>query len=452
MYEDVAGVNDIEGFSNMGGLCAVGEDDSLELYVAWAKNSEVTDFTYEKREIKILASDGVKGEGDKYNSKTVSGWFIKRYTGSDKLVVIPETINGEPVIGIAEKAFGGFTERVVIPKSVLQIDAGAFTACGKLREVVFFDSLQNVQNSSFPSCVSTIVLNAQRSTIYRGGEGDFTIKYQRARMLADQKKLIVISGSSSLYGLVSDKLENYLDYEYNVINYGTNAGVCMVFYMEAIMKYLGQGDIVVHAPEYTSGAQWGDNAIVWRHFRGNSQGYDIFREVDMRNYVDFWKAWNDFMTECEGNPGALKTPVPYQTKNTLNKYGDITGNRPGPKKSIPANPTGHVKNTVLSSARVNRLHKINDMVKAQGATMLLSFGTRDIEFVNAAYKNQETYDSFNKYCADKLDYPVISKIETYLMDHELMWDSEAHCSTAGAEKRTRDLANDLINYFNGIYQ
>ena len=308
-------VNDIKGFSNIGGVCAVGEDDSLKLYVVWAKNSEVADFTYEKREITILASDGVK-EGDaKYKSKKVSGWFITRYNGSDKLVVIPEMINGEPVIGIAERAFGGFTERVVIPKSIYQIEDKAFSNCTKLREVVFFDRLQQVKNSSFPSSVSTIVLNAQRSTVYRGGEGDFAIKYERVRMLADEKKLVVISGSSSWYGLVSAKLEDYLNYEYNVINYGTNAGVCMAFYMEAMMKYLGEGDIVVHAPEYTSGAQWGDSQIVWRHFRGNSQCYDIFREVDMRNFTNFWSAWCDFMTECEGSPAALRTPVPYQTNN-----------------------------------------------------------------------------------------------------------------------------------------
>jgi hypothetical protein len=92
------------------------------------------------------------------------------------------------------------------------------------------------------------------------------------------------------------------------------------------------------------------------------------------------------------------------------------------------------------------------MVKAQGATMVLSFGTCDISSINPSYLNQATYDSYTKYCADKLDYPVISNLGTYLMDHELMSNSTAHCSNAGAEKRTRDLANDLINYFNGIYQ
>jgi hypothetical protein len=436
----------------MGGVCAVGKDDSLKLYVVWAKNSEVSDFTYEKREITILARDGVKKEGEQYKTKTVSGWFITRYNGASKLVVIPETIDGVPVIGIDAKAFWGFTERVVIPKSVYEIEDKAFSGCTHLREVVFFDSLQQVQNGSFPSCVRTIVLNAQRSTNFTSGEGGVAIKYERVRMLANDKKLIVISGSSSLYGLVSEKLEEYLDYEYNVINYGTNAGVCMTFYMEAMMKYLGEGDIVVHAPEYTSSAQWGDNQIVWRHFRGNSQCYDIFREVDMRNFTDFWKAWCDYMTECEGSPVALRNTYQYQTGNNLNKYGDLVSNRPGPTYVAPKNPTGKISTPPLNATRISRLHKIYLELKSKGAMMVLSFGTTDRANINPKYLNRETYDKYNKSCADQLDYPVISDINTYIMDHELMNNSTAHCSNAGAEKRTRDLANDLKNYFNGIYQ
>ena len=158
------------------------------------------------------------------------------------------------------------------------------------------------------------------------------------------------------------------------------------------------------------------------------------------------------MTECEGSPAALRTPVPYQTGTSLNKYGDLVSNRPGPTYSASSNPTGSIKNTHLNSTRITRLNKINDMVKAQGATMVLSFGTCDIASINPTYLNQATYDSFTKYCADKLNYPVISNIGTYLMDHELMSNSTAHCSNEGAEKRTRDLANDIKNYFNGIYQ
>lgn len=434
----------------MGGVCSVGKDNTLKLYVVWAKNTEVNKFTYEKRTLTVLARDGVKEDGEKYKTKEISGWFITGYTGSDELVVIPEVIAGSEVIGIAANAFSGSIERVVIPKTVHQIDGNAFTGCKSLREVVFFDSLQQVKNSSFPSSVQTVVLNAQRMAVYRGGEGDFAIKYQRARMLEGKKKLIVISGSSSLYGLNSELLEQTLNNEYNVVNYGTNAGVCMTFYMEAIMKYIGEGDIVIHAPEYTSSAQWGDNKIVWRHFRGNNQSYDIFREVDMRNFTDFWYAWCDYMTNAEGNPAVLRTPAKYQTGTNLNKYGDLTSYRKGPTYVASAN--GNIRTGILTSTRVKRLHNINDQLNEKGAIMLLSFGTCDVASINAKYTNQETYDMFTKYCADKLEYPVISNIGTYMMPHELMNNSTAHCSTAGALKRTQDLANDILNYFNGIYQ
>jgi len=55
---------------------------------------------------------------------------IVKYTGSDSIVVIPETIDGAAVVEIAEGAFlGGAIRAVYVPDSVTKIAQGAFDDC-----------------------------------------------------------------------------------------------------------------------------------------------------------------------------------------------------------------------------------------------------------------------------------------------------------------------------------
>ncbi|MBQ9692526.1 MAG: hypothetical protein IJV70_05155, partial [Clostridia bacterium] len=115
-YEAVSTANAIPGFSNMGGVCEVGASGSLNLYVVWAQNTPAEQFTVVEKKIRIIAPDGKKESGDAYKSKDVFGYFITKYSGDDKIVVIPEEIDGVKVIGIANGAFNSKVERVVIPK------------------------------------------------------------------------------------------------------------------------------------------------------------------------------------------------------------------------------------------------------------------------------------------------------------------------------------------------
>lgn len=444
-YEDASTVNAIEGFSNMGGVCRVGASGSLNLYVVWAQNTPAEQFSVSEKKIRVIASDGKKESGDNYKSKDVYGYFITKYSGSDKIVVIPEEIDGVKVIGISANAFKGNVERVVIPKSVYEIASSAFTQCKHLREVVFFDSLQQVSNSSFPSTVSTVVLNSQTLPVYAGtAEGSFCIKYERVRTL-NKKKIVVVSGSSTLNGLDSAKMEENFGGEYAVVNYGTNAGTQMAFYLDVISNYINEGDIIIHAPEFTSAAPMGDKTLHWKMFRGNNQCYDIFREVDMTRYANFWGAYCTFASDAEGNPAAVKTGKEYQHSSTgMNKYGDLSSNRPGPTAASWGKMSFNYN--ILTDERVALLNRISDNIVSKGGIMLMSFGTADMASFNTDQLNRTEFDSFTSYCVSRVKYPVISNVGTYIMPHELMYNSAWHCSTAGAAQRTEDLTKDLKAY------
>lgn len=308
-YGDFNSANDIPGFANMGGVTKV-DGKSLDMFVVWAKESEKADFTYEKKKISYVADSSYAFGSLNKTEKQIDGVEITGYTGKDSLAVIPEYIDGLPVTAISKDAFKGELERVVIPRTVKNIADGAFTGCDNLREVVFFDSVVSVSDKSFGRSVETVVLNAQRLPVYSGAvEGSFCIKYERLRQLTG-KKIIVVSGSSSLNGIDSELFEELMP-GYSVVNYGTNIANPSTFFLDVISNYVSEGDIVVHAPEFVSSSVMGSRDFHAKMFRGNEQCYDIFREVDMSQYDDFWDSFCEFQVG-DRKDGSL-VPAVHQT-------------------------------------------------------------------------------------------------------------------------------------------
>ncbi|MBR2459635.1 MAG: leucine-rich repeat protein [Clostridia bacterium] len=425
-FEDYTTVNDIPGFSNMGGVCVVPDDTcTLELYVVWAKEQDLNDFYFEMSGGEMI---------------------VKKYRGKDKIVVIPETNNGIPITRIKEGAFAGSNvTNVVLSRNIKIIDDNGFGGCYAMKQIVFFDSVNKVSNNAFTGCskLSTIVLNSQRLSHYAGSaEGTFCIKYMRVKT-APGKMLVVVSGSSTLNGMKSEVFqERYPDY--TIVNYGTNAGTPSYFYLNVISNYVGKGDIIIHAGEHGS-TTMGSNQIQWKLFRGNEQCYDIFREVDMTKYTNFWNAYQEFQNDRGSSVGK-----PYQTPcGTMNEYGDLTNNRTVNNGFKASGSYDFTKpSNYLSSANAGRLNEINSIIVSKGGTMLGSFATLDLDAVAKACKNnQAAYDQYTLYFRNMLNYPVISNVGTYVMEHHYFYDSIWHCTFAGADIRTANLLADLDSYF-----
>ena len=69
-------------------------------------------------------------------------------------VVIPDTFNGCPVVGIMENAFKGNTviQSVTIPDSVEFIDSFAFSECGNLSSVTIGSGIERIETYAFYHC------------------------------------------------------------------------------------------------------------------------------------------------------------------------------------------------------------------------------------------------------------------------------------------------------------
>jgi len=157
-------------------------------------------------------------------STDAMGFAITSYTGPGGDVVIPSTINGNPILAIGPYAFytaGGAAvtsvtipdglkfifnhafyvctnlASVTIPGSVLLIDTGAFQFCSALTNVVLQQGLTTIGNNAFYACsaLTNIVLPQSLTTI---GSGAFQYCSALANVVLPQG-LITIGSSAFQY-------------------------------------------------------------------------------------------------------------------------------------------------------------------------------------------------------------------------------------------------------------
>jgi hypothetical protein len=80
-----------------------------------------------------------------------SGIHIVNYTGKEKSITVPETINSRKVIAIDKKAFynNDYIKKVTLPKTLKDVGDKAFANCKNLSEVNFTSNFTNFGNYVF---------------------------------------------------------------------------------------------------------------------------------------------------------------------------------------------------------------------------------------------------------------------------------------------------------------
>ncbi|MGN1122993.1 MAG: leucine-rich repeat domain-containing protein [Eubacterium sp.] len=79
---------------------------------------------------------------------------ITKYIGSEKDVVIPETIDGLPVVAINQSAFySSQITSVVMPDTLKTIGKDAFQFCNSLASVKFGNSVESIGDYAFYECI-----------------------------------------------------------------------------------------------------------------------------------------------------------------------------------------------------------------------------------------------------------------------------------------------------------
>lgn len=118
-------------------------------------------------EYAVVSEGNVSADGfiyDKYENSTV------RITGKEEfanLLVIPEEIDGMPVVEIGKDAFADNEKiyYVEFPKTDIKLGEGAFRGCAALLAVNFYNSVKAISESAFEGCVNLVLIeNAESVT------------------------------------------------------------------------------------------------------------------------------------------------------------------------------------------------------------------------------------------------------------------------------------------------
>ncbi len=409
------------GYSLGSKVLALPTDPAPYLYCIWAKESDPSYFKYES----------VNG-----------GVAVTEYTADEDTVVIPETLGGKKVVRIKTGAFvDKHFSTMVIPKSVRDVESAAFGCTGSFTTLYMFDTMQSIPDNAFTNTenFSNFRLNASQAPAYTNStEGCFSIKWERM-VAAENPVLLVLSGSSSLYGLNGAMLQSEIGEDaYTVVNFGTNAGVSCVFYMEVFSHFMDEGDIIVYAPEVGS-VSMGDTNITWRLFRGTEYYYNVWRYVDMRHYTHLFSEFTAFQ-DTRRNMSSLDY---YATTSSMNEYGDINNTTAYNDEYYHAGSNISLNEGVINPNRAAALEMVFDMLRAKGVTLYMSCAPCNYNAIVGPSRSLAVQDRYMASIQASISIPVISHIKNYILPGELMYNSDYHPNAWGRDLRTEQLIADL---------
>lgn len=393
--------------------------EPIVLHCIWAKESDTSLFTWED------------------TGKTIT---ITGYSGDEDTVVIPEKINGKNVTGVRSGAFvDKHFSTMVLPKTLLFAESGAFGCTSNFSTLYMFDNITNFKNDAFTdrSGLRNIRLNAAHKPGFTNStEGCFGVKWERL-VSSDKPLIVVMSGSSSLYGLNGAMLQSMVGEDYTVVNYGTNAGVSSVFYLEAISHFLDEDDIVIHAPEI-GGSTMGATNVTWRLFRGTEYYFNVWRYVDMTRYTEFFSQLSEFNSYRQGS--SLDYTVRAQN---LNIYGDIDNTTAENFAEYHAGSNIHLNPGTINGKNQENLNWVYQLLLDKGVTVYMSCAPCNYNAIVGQYRNDAAMDAYMAGIQDSVIVPVISHIKNYILPGEKMYNSDYHPNAYGRDDRTKQLYADL---------
>lgn len=424
--------------------------NEAELYCIWEKETPTSDFTFSSS---TLTFNGVKG------------YAVTAYNGNAETVVIPTTYNNRPVIQINTGAFQNKTnmKTLVMSKSLLNVQSGAVVGCSALDTLYFSDSIYSIPDDAFDAATYSnfhhFYLNTTRAPRYcKWFEGAFRVKWDRL-VKSDKPRIVILSGSSSLFGISSQYFEQLMDGEYTVVNFGTIRTTCMMLYMEAFASELGEGDILIWAPEYSAYQMGGTKLNDHKIFRDTEGMRNVFRQVDIANYSNYFSGFSDYQAknytsaESSFDIGAHTGGYPV-ANSTINEYGDLISNKTATSSTTPglmvsldgkihdeANKDAAATTMAATAATVN---KIAAKLQANGTTVYFGFSPVSDKALTTAAKTASRQQSYMELVAELYDFDAIGSVSGHIFSYNLFFGGDTHHLTnKGAVKHTYQMYVDV---------
>lgn len=399
-----------------------------------------------RADVKLYALWSLESPTDKFS---FSGGVITAYNGDESIVTIPQSIAGIKVRSIGAGAFKNKIniEKVIIPLGVTSVGDNAFYGCSNLKLAYLPESLTYLSATAFAGCDKFTTINVLANLgkafdfDYDSGMAD---KYIRLKTTTG-KRLIVVSGSSSTFGLDSKVLATKYP-DYTIINFSCSFLYGALPLFDMLNANVHEGDIVIFAPEYYTTMYANEETTTIANWQYIESNYDILNDINLQNNKNLLPRFTKYLERKRSYlPGKLKNTDSVYVRSGMNEYGDLIVNRGNKGTFYPEIPSAGLV-TELGMSRYNAAFK---SLSAKGAKVLFSFPP-----VSSGGSSKEyfatKFDPYMKALTSKIDKnycTIISKPEDYTFDSKLFYDNFYHLTNEGATKRSEQLIADLDAYF-----
>ena len=264
-----------------------------------------------------------------------------------------------------------------------------------------------------------------------------------------EKKLLVIGGSSSAFGLRSDLLEEEIGMK--VINFGVYASLGTKLMLDLSRKYVSEGDIIVLAPELDA-QTYSLYFSALDTLKGLDGSFRYLSGVAKENRIEIAGAIWKFTAEKLGYMFSSKPdPEGVYNRRSFNEYGDIS--YPRPYNIMEGGYVG--KNisfdydSVVSADFIAYLLDYAAFCRERGASVYFTYAPMN-SAARVEGETQKQMADFNNRLRESFTLEdgtqaikIISAPNKYVIDSAYFYDTDTHLNDAGAILRTARLAADL---------
>ena len=438
------------------------------LYCIWERETDSTDFETVDFEYAMPADTSAA----RAPHWVRSGVMITKYLGNAQTVTIPEKIGGKYVTAIAAGAFENKDiKTLVMGRRILKIEDGAFVGCGSLETVYYPDGIYSISDAwldgaSYESLKNLYVNATIAPRFTQTTEGGFAYKLMKLLATEDERRIIVVAGSSSYQGLASGYLEALLG-EYSVINFGTTRTTNGLLYLEAMSAYADDDDIVLISPE-NSIYMMGENRLYYKTLRDIEGMYNLFRSIDISNYEGVFGAFADFnqnhrynkngsayemivrVSDMNTDGDCIKADRKFYRSESTKAYTDsytvmMNDMVKSALESDWRDPNDDNWCSFTESRYAGAMNSAFDKIKSAGAAVYFAFAPVDEHALAESAKSAAALSAYDRLILDtytSLD-GILGSSADYVFNHEYFYDCAFHPNDYGRVYRTYRLYTHL---------
>ena len=415
------------------------------LYCIWAEETDARLFTTRSTAVSV-------------GGRAVTGLAITGYSGSASEIVIPEEINGKPVIQIANGAFKDLSvTRLFLTHNLLEVQKNAFSGCGNLQTIYFSDSIVKIPDDALDEAsyqsLRDLYINAVREPVFCAGyDGAYRVKWDRLMEASDGDMIVYIAGSSALHGISTEYIEALLDGGYTFVNYGTISGNNGMVYMEAVSHFVDEGDIVIWGPEDTE-YQYGARRLNYKLYRDLEGSLNVFRYIDIGNYEGVFSAFTQYQeARLDASPSSYDRHGSHIDENGDFHNSEHKLYNQKPYTIPPFEITLADMRARTGSDRVpfdthrDFVCEVIGQIKNTGARVYFAFCSMDAGALTASAKTPEVQATYERMIRQTFGIETLGTVSSYIYETRYLYranESSYHLNDYGRAINTYRLYVDL---------